>query len=243
MEELLQEFTQDPSPAPKNSSPEKPIVNSDLGVIEDPIGDSWQKLDFESPVELLAVLHPAINNHTVILHKWQAEVGEQLAAAKATSIHPYKYCLCAANGSGKDAFVIAPFAMWFVLTKIRSLVVITSASGVQLTNQTENYIRALGTRANNFYRPLYGKDIVKVNQRSIKSGLTGSEIVMFSTDEEGRAEGYHPLEPNAEMAIIVNEAKTVPPPIFRALRRCTGYQLLVQRIYPWRTTWRLLQEF
>jgi hypothetical protein len=53
--------------------------------------------------------------------------------------------------------------------------------------------------------------------------MTGGIINMFATDEEGKAEGYHPLEPNAEFAIIVNEAKSVSPEIFRALRRCTGY--------------------
>jgi hypothetical protein len=46
---------------------------------------------------------------------------------------------------------------------------------------------------------------------------------LFATDEAGKAEGYHPLEPNAEMAIIVNEAKSVAPEIFGALSRCTGY--------------------
>ena len=46
---------------------------------------------------------------------------------------------------------------------------------------------------------------------------------MFATDESSKAEGYHPLEPGAEMAIIVNEAKSVDEEIFKALTRCTGY--------------------
>jgi phage terminase large subunit len=192
----------------------------------------WQKLDFESSVEMLAVVDPnirEINPETgkpnVILHKWQVEESERicLATPKPTSITPYKYALCAANGSGKDAFVIAPFAVWFITCKIRSIVVITSSSGVQLSNQTENYIRSFSEKVNSWAREVYGQDIIKVRRRHITCLLSGSEIFLFATDEEGKAEGYHPVEPNAEMAIIVNEAKTVPPEIFRALRRCTGY--------------------
>jgi D-ribose pyranose/furanose isomerase RbsD len=192
----------------------------------------WEKLDFESSVEMLAVVDPnirEINKETgkpnVILHKWQVEESERICLAnpKPTSITPYKYALCAANGSGKDAFVIAPFAVWFITCKIRSIVVITSSSGVQLSNQTENYIRSFSEKVNSWAREVYGQDIIKVRRRHITCLLSGSEIFLFATDEEGKAEGYHPVEPNAEMAIIVNEAKTVPPEIFRALRRCTGY--------------------
>lgn len=218
------------SPVHLNEDPrlaQKSTVSLDprdqLGVIDNPIKSEWEKLDFESPAELITYFHPTLNNHVDTLHPWQVEISDELAKAKCSSKHPYKYCLCAANGSGKDAFVIAPFALWFITTKIRSLVVITSSSGVQLSHQTENYIRSLGQLMNNFYRQVYNKEILKINQRSIKCLLSGSEIVMFSTDEEGRAEGYHPLEPGAEMAIVVNEAKTVPPPIFRALNRCTGF--------------------
>jgi len=185
--------------------------------------DELQTLDFEDGSELVSFFDQHINKGTVTLHPWQVEVNEQLAASKATSKHPYRFCLCAANGSGKDLFVIAPFAMWFILTKIEALVIITSASGIQLTNQTENYLRSLGNKVNAFYREQYGTDILKIKQRYIRCLLSGSEIKMFATDEEGRAEGYHPMRPNAEFAIIVNEAKTVAPGIFRALRRCTGY--------------------
>lgn len=180
-------------------------------------------LHFEDSIELLSFFHPDINEHKVILHPWQLEVGEKLCNAKATSQHPFKFCLCAANGSGKDAFVIAPFALWFILAKRRSLVVITSSSGVQLSRQTENYISSLAKLINRWHLDHYGEEILKINQRHIQCLLTGGEIILFATDEEGKAEGYHPLEPDAEMAIIVNEAKSVTPDIFRALRRCTGY--------------------
>lgn len=188
------------------------------------IYDEWKTLEgFDSSVELLAFFDPNIYNNRITLHKWQVEINEQLSKARPSSIHPYKFCLCAANGSGKDAFVIASFSLWFILTKIRSRVIITSSSGVQLTNQTENYIRGLGERINSWAVENIGAPILKINKRHIICHLSGSEIILFATDEESNVEGYHPLDGGAEMAIIVNEAKSVRPEVFRGLRRCTGF--------------------
>lgn len=173
----------------------------------------------DDPAMLAEIFDPAINTGQVTLYPWQINIAEELGKVKSTQLNPYKKCICACNGSGKDAYVIAPFAIWFALCKKRSLAIITSSSGVQLTAQTENYIRTLANRINEYF----GQTIFKVNQRFIKCLLTGSEIRMFATDEEGKAEGYHPLEPGAEMAIIVNEAKSVRKEIFNALKRCTGF--------------------
>ena len=181
-------------------------------------------IEFPDSADLVAFFDPLINEGKVVLHPWQLEVSELLCNAKATDQNPFKYCLCAANGSGKDAFVIAPFAVWFALTKTKSRTIITSSSGIQLTNQTEKYIRELCFKVNAWFNSVFGQaDIFNVTQRRIDCKLTGSIIQMFATDEEAKAEGYHPLEPGAAFAIIVNEAKSVAPDIFRALRRCTGY--------------------
>lgn len=181
--------------------------------------EGYQKLDFLSPDELLSVYSKDIREQATILYPWQRDIGVRLAMANPNKLKPYKHVLCAANGSGKDAFVITPFAVWFALSKIKSRCIITSSSGVQLTSQTETYIADLCRKVNEFHK----SEIFKIRQRFIKCRLTGSEIRLFATDEEGKAEGYHPLEPNAEMAIIINEAKSVDPMIYRALRRCTGY--------------------
>jgi len=185
--------------------------------------DKYETLPFESPAEFLAFFTPIIANGTITLHKWQVEVNELIAKAPASSQHPFKFSLCANNGSGKDYTIISPVAMWIICCHIRASVIITTASGTQLTAQTENYIRTLASSVNAFYKQHYGVNILKINQRHIKCLLSGSEIRMFATDEEGKAEGYHPLEPGALFVIIVNEAKTVAPEIFRALRRCTGF--------------------
>lgn len=185
----------------------------------------YETLDFlESSAELLAFFDPAINSGKTILYPWQLEISEQLCKAKPTGLHPYKFCLCAANGSGKDAFVIAPWSLWFILTKVRAQVIITSASGVQLSTQTEAYISGLAEKINGWWAAQTGGDtLLKVRKRHISCPRSGSRIILFATDEEAKAEGFHPLEANAEMAIIVNEAKSVIPEIFRALKRCTGF--------------------
>lgn len=197
----------------------------DTRVNDSPLEESgYRKLDFDSAAELVAFYDKNLNDSNVLLHPWQLQVNEFLGKAKPTQQLPLKFVLCACNGSGKDAFVIAPFAVWFCLTKIQGRCIITSSSGVQLTSQTEHYISNLCRKVNE----LHGTEIFKIRQRYIRCRLSGSEIRLFATDEEGKAEGYHPIEPNAEMAIIINEGKSVAIEIYRALRRCTGYNYWIE---------------
>lgn len=188
-----------------------------------------ESLQFESALELICFFDTAIRAGQVTPHPWQVEVLEELSFTKATSNKPHRFALRAANGSGKDSYIVCPFVVWFTLTKIRALTIITSSSGVQLTAQTENYIAALCHKINTYVleQGISETPVFKVNKRFIKCLLTGSEIRMFATDEAGKAEGYHPLEPGAEMLIVVNEAKTVAPEIFGALSRCTGYNFWI----------------
>jgi hypothetical protein len=169
---------------------------------------------FEDPLELAQILMPSVK-----FHGWQDKLSREVAAARPTQFSPFKLCLTAANGSGKDAFFITPFVVWFMTTRKDALVVITSSSGTQLTAQTENYIYRMCESFNKFVQ----REAFKIIKRHIRCTDTGSECRMFATDEAGKAEGYHPLEPGAEMAIIVNEAKSVSEDIFDALMRCTGF--------------------
>jgi hypothetical protein len=180
----------------------------------------YQAIAFRTPAHVLAFFNDDIASGRISLHKWQAEVNIELSPLEPpTSLHPLRYYLVAANGSGKDAFVISPFAIWFILSKIRSRVIITSSSGTQLTAQTETYVKSLAEAVN---RNL-GQSVMKIRQRYIRCNTSGSEIRMFATDESGRAEGYHPLEPGREMAIIKNESKSISEEIHKALKRCTGF--------------------
>jgi hypothetical protein len=127
--------------------------------------------------------------------------------------------MVAANGSGKDKYIVAPFCLWFLLSKLNSRVIVTSASAQQLDSQTENYIRRLAQHFNKEH----GEEIIRVVKRYISCPLTGSEIRLFATDEAGKAEGYHPLEPGAEMAIVCGEAKSIAEDIYEALGTCSGF--------------------
>lgn len=193
--------------------------------LEDIIAEQcFEPQEFSCATELLITYHPAIQAEQVMPYKWQVEVSEQLCASdRFSKFAPLKYYLVAANGSGKDAYVISPFAVWFAFTKIRSRCIITSSSHSQLSNQTESYIRTWCNMINNAHKgdPRGLPFIVK--KQHIDCRWTGSEIILFATDEEGKAEGYHPHAdyPLGELAVIINEGKSVRDGIFMALNRCT----------------------
>lgn len=194
-------------------------------------------LDFKSPLEMLYTISPNFLSGTMNLYSWQAEKLDYFGN-KFTASCPMKFLLCAANGSGKDAFINAPLALWFVLHKVRSRVVITSSSYTQLQAQTENYIASLAREANQWMLDNGLEESLVIKKEHIVNRLTKSEIKMFVTDDPGRAEGYHPFPdyPGAEMCIIVNEAKSVPDNIFGALKRCTGFNYWLEISSPGRTS-------
>lgn len=207
-------FTQtppDPSSYPGNSKEDADFV---------PEG-GFRATDIASPALLIVTINKHFRVGDEELYEWQKEQLAEIAANNSTATlhNPYKLALCAANGSGKDYIIVAPTVVWMSLVNIRCLTIITSSSGQQLTSQTENYIKTLCAGFNEHV----GFEAFRIRQRYIKCLISGSEIRLFATDEAGKAEGYHPLEPNAKMAIWVNEAKNVSEEIFGALRRCTGY--------------------
>lgn len=200
----------------------KPLYDGD---VEEPItpikSTGFETLNFADPAELFLFFNADFSHpdSKLRLWKWQTECLEMMARTKPNSLKPLKLALRASNGSGKDSIIIASFVVWFITSKIQSRVIITSSSGTQLTAQTENAIRNLCQSINNFF----GCEYIRIRQRYISCRLSGSEIRLFATDEAGKAEGYHPLKPDAEMAIVVSEWKSVTDEIYQALRRCTGY--------------------
>jgi hypothetical protein len=186
----------------------------------------WFAHAIKTPAHLLAAHRPKTRPY-----KWQAETLYQLAGydladlAKApfqpTDKIPLYYNLVAANGSGKDQIVIAAFATWFAMSKIRSRCIITSSSYEQLKDQTFKYIKTLCEEINEFH----GRKVFEIVEFHITCNDSGSEIKCFVTDDPGKAEGRHPFEdwPGAEMAVIVNEAKSISDEMFQAFSRFTGY--------------------
>ena len=176
-------------------------------------------LAFESAFDFLCFFDPDINSGRVTPYPWQLEALDRFSSKNATKENPVEMAICAANGSGKDKYVIASTAMWLLTCHKRARYITTTASGGQLASQTEPYIRQLASHVNE----VQGADFVKILQRHITSPATGGEIKLFATDEGAKAEGFHPWTHDSKMALVVNEAKSVLPEIFEALARCTGY--------------------
>jgi hypothetical protein len=180
----------------------------------------------DTPADLLLAHRPDLQ-----LYKWQAETLFQLAGytdindldlpkIRPTDKTPLYYNLVAANGSGKDQVVISAFAVWFCLSKVRSRCVITSSSYEQLKDQTYKYIKNICEEIN----VSYGRKVFEIVEFLITCNDTGSEIKCFVTDDPGKAEGRHPFdEAGAEMAVIINEAKSITDEMFQAFSRFTGY--------------------
>lgn len=223
-------------PAPKPKEGGKEYTEEDFAKLLAPQTqpEKYKLVEFRDPAELLYIVDPNFRDGRRDLYGWQMETHDLFVKWQYTEHDPLKFYLRAANGSGKDAYVIAPFAVWFALCKVRSRVIITSSSYQQLETQTESYIRTLCSQVNEYFQ----EEVFYIRKLHIICKWTGSEIKLFSTDDPGRAEGYHPFPDyaGAEMAIVVNEAKTVPDCIFEALKRCTGYNYWLEVSSPGQTS-------
>lgn len=127
------------------------------------------------------------------------------------------YVCC--NDAGKDMVIITTLAIGLPLLYRNVIVVITSSSWTQLKQQTqvhiERAIKALNERCGN--RIFNSIDFFH------SCPERGGEIHMFTTDEPGRAEGWHPRDIGGRLVMIKNEDKTIPEPIQIALERCHGF--------------------
>ena len=176
-------------------------------------------LDFTDPVEMLLALDDDLITRRVNLHKWQIGFMLDFARREYTAEESFKAVVRAANGSGKDKYVIAPCMLWLCMKYPNAVCVCTSSSGTQLDRQTNTYIKQLAEACN----VKFGGEVWKINYRHYECMVTGSTIEMFVTDEAGRAEGWHPVVPSGKLGIFVSEAKTIHDDIFTALARCTGF--------------------
>ncbi len=146
----------------------------------------------------------------VELYDWQAESLSWFADMEGRT----KASMAAPNGSGKSERVIACLALWWACMAPKATVVITSKDSRQLDEQIWPAIEQ--------HKPKFKGFIW--NQRYIETP-TGGRIIGFTTDEPGRAEGWH-RQPDGPLLIIVDEAKSVPEPVFQAFDRCTFNGLL-----------------
>ena len=162
------------------------------------------------------------------LYRWQIEVLRQLSGymdpydqhnrAQPSKENPMLYTLCAANGSGKDEFVLSLWALFCLTCKTNFHWIGTSSSYIQLHEQTWRHIEARARTLNKIIGPKF----IERRKHKLKCARTGSEITLFRTDEDANTEGWHPIS-GGEMAIVLNECKSLEPEIVLAFKRCHGY--------------------
>lgn len=147
-------------------------------------------------------------------YEWQAAAMDAVGQRFPTAV-------CAANETGKTTYLIAPLILWFLDTygAAGGKVVLTSGSWLQVQTQLAPAVRRF---AHLFPEWRFLADEVK------RAGKLDPQVIMFSTDSPGRAEGHHAVDADtAPLFIVVDEAKSVPDGIFEAFDRCGPQFLLI----------------
>lgn len=148
------------------------------------------------------------------LHWWQVCV---LAWYDDASRRLVQGSLATPNGSGKSSVVIPALVLGWLTLYVKGRVVLLSADAKQLDGQL---MPAINSHRGKF-----------TDWRFVEREITtpeGGRFVGFTTDEPGRAEGWHKLDDvDGPLLIIADEAKTIPDAIFQAIDRCTFNALLL----------------
>lgn len=177
---------------------------------------------FNHPVELLYFYDPAFRDGEQNLYPWQAQ--ELVDFSRHREIGRLNQnAVVAANGSGKSQFILAPCIAWLAMSFDDSLAYVTSASAAQLDTQTERFLDYLIDRVNVTHKEDLGTEVFERVKRKKRFLPTNSYVDLLATDEAGRAEGKHPLRPNAEFGVFIDEGKSIQSFIYEALARCTNW--------------------
>lgn len=148
------------------------------------------------------------------LYDWQCDAIEPFDEASEKMV---MVTLATPNGSGKSAVVIATLVLGWLALYPKGRVVITTADGKQLDGQI---MPALESHRAKFPAWTF------LNRKVTTP--TGGWFVAFTTDQAGRAEGWHKLDDiEGPLLMIADEAKSIPEDIFTALDRCTFNALLL----------------
>lgn len=215
-----QKMAPSPSASMSHSAPSTPYSN------EQHTDNTWRDgFDISDPLELLYLLDENISSGRVTLHDWQVQFLLDFARGGISDKAPFQALVRAANGSGKDKFIIAPCVVWLSMKFKKTISPVTSSSGAQLDKQTCRYITQLCTAANRKFNTeiweCTNRRYICIFDKADRG--QDSYIYCFATDESGKAEGYHPTDYGCKMGIFVSEDKTVTDDINTALNKCTGY--------------------
>lgn len=168
------------------------------------------------------------------LYPWQSRI------LRAMSRRGARVAVRTCNESGKTSTVVLALVLWHMESFVSSLTVTTSGSYRQIKDQLYPHLQAWGGRLGKCWEFGDGWG---------KNHATGSRLVSFSTDNPGKAEGWHepPRMPGeivgasnplrglvsdaewVEMAgaadktslmLLMDEAKTPPQALYDAFERC-----------------------
>jgi phage terminase large subunit len=164
------------------------------------------------------------------LYPWQADVN--LTIAEAATRKRINIAVRAPNEAGKSTRIVAVSVLWHLLRFPRGRVVVTSRDNRQITDQFWSAVRRQLSKFPGWK--------ITDSQHLIETP-TGGRLRAFTTDDPGRAEGFH-SEPDAPLLIIVDEAKSIEEEIFQAIDRCS-YNALVYISSPSTKEGRFYQAF
>lgn len=152
----------------------------------------------------------------------------QKRAFEAIDPHGSRVSICTANGVGKTSKIVTGAILWHMAVFPKSLAVSTAGAFRQVKSQ-------LFPNLLEFAECFPGWKF-KPGSLEIEAP-NGSRYLGFSTDDEGKAEGYHGQkealyeidhhQSKGPLMIILDEAKTVPDGIKDAAERCTYQRLLL----------------
>jgi len=164
------------------------------------------------------------------LYDWQARVN--LCIAEAATRKRVNVTVRAPNEAGKTSRVVAVSVLWHLVRFPRGKVVVTSKDNRQITDQFWSAIR----------RQLHKFPGWKItDSQHLVETPSGGRLRAFTTDDPGRAEGFH-SEEDAPLLIIVDEAKSIDEEVLQAIDRCS-YNVLVYISSPSTKDGRFYQAF
>lgn len=138
------------------------------------------------------------------LYPWQIEALEAICDGRKVS-------LCAANGSGKTACVIAAAILWFLYTYPKGRCPVISGSWQQVESQL---FPALEVYKNHIFFKDWNWKHCQIETAE------GGFCIGFSTNDENKMEGWHE-SPDAPTFYIADEAKAISDAKMSGIDRCT----------------------
>lgn len=148
------------------------------------------------------------------LYDWQATIDLQIdAVAEQKRI---KFAVRAPNGVGKTQRIICLAAARWMQRFPKGRVIVTSFDARQIDDQFWPAFKRLLSKFPDWHA---------VEAQHKVDTPEGGRLRAFTTDDPGRAEGFH-RDDSSPLLVIIDEAKSIPSQILQAIDRCSYNVLL-----------------